>query len=213
MNVLIIGATGFVGSALVRETLNRGHQVTAVARNTEKLPGHERLSAVQADVYDVNAVARVSTGHDAVISAFSAGNTDPDAYEHHLQGFRAIVAGVKRAGVSRLLVVGGAGSLEIAPGVQVIDTPQFPAQWKPNALATRESLYLLRQESLLQWTFLSPAAHLEPGTRTGQYRVGSDALLTDAAGESRISLADYAVAMLDELEKPRHNQQRFTVAY
>jgi putative NADH-flavin reductase len=212
MKVLIIGGTGFVGSALVEEALRRQHAVSAIARNLQKLARNERLAGVQADVYDSNKVASIAEGHNAVISAFSPSVADPDLYEHHLQGFRSIITGIKRAGVSRFLVVGGAGSLEVAPGVQLADTPEFPAQWKPTALATRESLHLLRGERSLEWTFLAPPAHLEPGERTGRYRTGTDRLLVDATGASRISVADYAVAMIDELERPQHIRQRFTVA-
>jgi putative NADH-flavin reductase len=152
-------------------------------------------------------------GHDAVISAYSPGRDVPDIYQQHVSGYRKIIDGVKEAGVKRLLVVGGAGSLEVAPGVQLVDTPQFPEQWKAGALAAREVLYLLRDESELEWTFLSPSNMIAPGERTGRFRLGTDQLLTDANGQSWISLEDYAVAMLNELEDPKHIRQRFTVGY
>lgn len=213
MKTLLIGATGYVGSALLKELLDRGHTVTAVVRDAARLPGHAALTAANADVYDAASVAKLADGHDAVISAFSPGLSDPELYDHHVAGISAIVAGVKRSDVERLLVVGGAGTLEVAPGVQLVDTPEFPAQWKPTALATRESLRLLQGEPSLRWSFLAPAAHLEPGERTGHYRIGHGQLLTDAQGQSHISVADYAVAMIDELEQPRHERQVFNVAY
>jgi putative NADH-flavin reductase len=209
-----MGATGYVGSAILREALERGHEVTALVRHPEKLAPHPRLRAGHADLYDEGSVARAVTGHDAVVSAFSPGHSDPELYQHHLAGARAIVAGVRRARVARLLVVGGAGSLEIAPGVQLVDSPQFPAEWKQTALATREVLALLREEPTLRWTFVSPPMHLDPGERTGTYRVGTDGkVMFDAKGESRISVPDYAVAMIDELDTPKHDRQRFAVAY
>jgi len=212
MNIAIIGATGYVGSALLQEALARGHKVTALVRHIDKLPKHDHLIAREIDVYDSAAVSSAIKGLDALISAFSPGLSDPALREHHVKGARSIIDGVKRAGVARLLVVGGAGSLEVAPGVQLVDTPQFPEQWKGTALATRDVLGLLENESTLQWTFLSPPAQLEPGTRTGNYQLGEHALLVDAKGNSHISLADYAVAMLDELETPKHVRRRFAVA-
>lgn len=140
-----------------------------------------------------------------------AGN--PDIYDEQIEGYKAIISGVKRSGIKRLLVVGGAGSLEVAPGVQVLDTASFSEQVKKGVLATREVLYILRKEEELEWTFLSPPSSIKPGERTGHYRVGKDQLLKNEKGDSRISTQDYAVAMLDELEKPRHIRERFTVAY
>src|SRR5262249_3385479 len=125
----------------------------------------------------------------------------------------SILAAVKQAGVPRLLMVGGAGSLEVAPGVQVVDSPDFPAQWKGSALGARDTLNKLRDEPALDWTLLSPAALIAPGERTGKFRIGGDQLMTDANGDSKISVSDYAVAMIDELERPAHSRQRFSVAY
>jgi putative NADH-flavin reductase len=213
MKIVIIGATGFIGSAVLREALNRGHQVTAIVRHPEKLPQHPNLVAQKGDVTNEAETTALVVGHDAVISAFSSGGDVPDIYQQHISGYRKIISGVKKAGVKRLLVVGGAGSLEVAPGVQLVDTPEFPEEWKAGALATREVLYLLRDEPGLEWTFLSPSAMIAPGERTGQFRLSTDQLLTDADGQSRISLEDYAVAMLDELENPKHIRQRFTVGY
>ena len=213
MKIALIGATGFIGSAVLREALNRGHQVTAIVRHPEKLPQHPNLVAQKGDVTNETETAALVVGHDAVISAYSPGRNIPDIYQQHISGYRMIINGVKKAGVKRLLVVGGAGSLEVAPGVQLVDTPQFPEQWKAGALAARKVLYLLRDESELEWTFLSPSNMIVPGERTGRFRLGTDQLLTDANGQSRISVEDYAVAMLNELEDPKHIRQRFTVGY
>ena len=210
MRIALIGATGFIGSAVLREALARGHQVTGIVRHPEKLPEHRNLVARKGDV--MVEPASLVAGHNAVISAFSA-DRGPEQYDQHIAGYRKIIDGVKQAGVNRLLVVGGAGSLEVAPGVQVVDDPEFPEEWKPSSLATREVLYLLRDEQELDWTYLSPSGAIAPGERTGKFRLGTDQLLTDANGESRISLEDYAVAMLDELEDPKHIRRRFTAGY
>ena len=213
MKIALIGATGFIGSGILREALDRGHQVTAIVRRIERLPQHGNLVAQRGDVTKEAETATLVAGHDAVISGYSPGRDVADVYQEHISGYRAIINGVKQAGVKRLLVVGGAGSLEVAPGVQLVDTPEFPEQWKPGALSTREVLYLLRDEPELEWTFLSPSAMIAPGERTGRFRLGTDQLLTDAEGESRISVEDYAAAMVDELEKPQYIRRRFTVGY
>ncbi|NMG30634.1 NAD(P)-dependent oxidoreductase [Aromatoleum evansii] len=212
MNIALIGASGYVGSALLKEALARGHRVTALVSNPAKLAAQPGLEAVKTDVLDGAALASRLQGHDAVVSAFS-GHAQADVRGYYVQGMRSIIAAARQARVPRLLVVGGAGSLEVAPGVQLVDTPGFPAQWKGTAEGARDALQLLRAEPELAWTMLSPAAHLEPGERTGRFRLGSDQLLVDAQGVSRISLADYAVAMIDELERPAHARQRFSVAY
>ncbi|HET9844303.1 MAG TPA: NAD(P)-dependent oxidoreductase [Nitrospira sp.] len=213
MKTAVIGATGFVGSALLKEALDRGHEVTAIVRHPEKLQPHPKLRPQKADVYNSDEVARFVSGHDAVISAFIPGWGNPDIYNLQIKGTRAIIDGVKRAGVKRLLFVGGAGSLEVKPGVQAVDLPGFPTEYKQGALATREALNLLRKESSLDWSFLSPSADLFPGQRTGMFRLGKDQMLNDANGQSRISTQDYAVAMIDEVERPAHIRQRFTVGY
>lgn len=156
-------------------------------------------------------MARFVAGHDVVISVFNPGWTNPDIYNLQVKGVRAIIEGGMKAGMKRLLVVGGAGSLEVKPGVQSVDLPEFPAEYKQGALATREALNLLRKEPSLEWTFLSLSADLFPGERTGKFRLGTDQLLRDANGESRISVQDYAVAMIDEVEKSQHIRQRFTI--
>ncbi|GAB3358140.1 NAD(P)-dependent oxidoreductase [Lysobacter tyrosinilyticus] len=213
MKIMLIGASGYVGSALLNELLERGHQVTAAVRNPERLPAHPALTAVSVNVQDAASIASAAQGHAAVISAFSPGLADPDLYANHVAGVASIIDGVKRAKVARLLMVGGAGALEVAPGVQLVDTPEFPAQWKQTALATREGLHRLQNESSLRWSFLAPAAHLEPGERTGQFRLGNGEFLVDAQGNSHISVSDYAVAMVDELEQSRHERRLFNVAY
>jgi putative NADH-flavin reductase len=214
VKIAIIGATGFVGSQVLNEALSRGHQVTAIVRRPERLPQHPNLTAKQIDILDTDALAALLAGHEAVISAFNPDRTEPgDVFERMAAGATSVIAATKKAGVKRLLAVGGAGSLEVTPGVQLIDTPEFPEAWKAGAGSTRQFLYLLKAEPDLDWTFLSPAAMLQPGERTGTFRLGGDQLLVDEKGECRISTADYAVAMIDELEKPAHTRRRFCVAY
>ena len=203
MKIALVGATGNVGSRILKEALNRGHQVTAIVRNTERLPHHPDLVAKKGDITRGAAAAALLAGHDAVISSVRFKDV----------GAQPVIDAVRAAGVKRLLVVGGAGSLEVAPGVQLLDTPQFPAAYKPEASAGREFLNTLRSAQDLEWTFLSPSALLIPGERTGKFRIGGDQLLKDAAGESKISMEDLAVAMIDELEKPQHVRQRFTAGY
>ena len=213
MKIALIGATGFVGSAILKEALDRGHDVTAIVRNPAKLKPHQKLHPQKGDVYNADEVARLVAGHDAVISAFNPGWSNPGIYNQQVKGTRAIIDGVKKTGIKRLLFVGGAGSLEVKPGVQALDLPGFPAEYKQGALATREALIMLRKESGLDWSFLSPSADLAPGQRTGKFRLAADQMLSDAHGQSRISTQDYAVAMIDEVEKPAHVRQRFTVGY
>ncbi|UGQ49119.1 NAD(P)-dependent oxidoreductase [Massilia endophytica] len=212
MNITLIGASGFIGSALLAEALSRGHHVTALVQNPDKLAPHAGLKAVAVDVLDTPRLAAQLAGHEAVVSAFS-GHAQQDVREYYGCGIDSIIQAVKQAGVKRLLVVGGAGSLEVAPGVQAVDTPEFPAQWKGSALGARDTLEKLRKEQELDWTLLSPAAMIAPGERTGRFRIGGDQLMTDAEGQSRISVQDYAVAMIDELERPAHSRKRFSVAY
>ena len=213
MKIALIGATGFVGSAILKEALDRGHEVTAIVRNPGALTPHPRLHPKKGDVYNEDDVVRLVAGHDAVISAFNPGWTNQDIYNQQVKGARSIINGVKKAGVKRLLFVGGAGSLEVKPGVQSVDMPGFPAEYKQGALATRDTLNMLRNEASLEWSFLSPSADLFPGQRTGTFRLGADQLLTNAQGESRISVEDYAKAMIDEAEDPKHIRCRFTVGY
>jgi len=207
VKIAIIGATGLVGTKILSESLDRGHEVTAIVRNPETLPMHPKLRAAKGDATEPAKLASLVAGHDVVISAFNPGKDERGT------GARSIIDAVKRAEVERLLVVGGAGSLEVAPGKRLVDQPDFPAQWKDGALRTADFLDQLRGETELDWAFVSPAAMLAPGERTGHYRVGGDQFMTDNDGESRISLEDYAVAMLDEAERPQHHRRRFSVAY
>lgn len=213
MKIALIGATGFVGSAVLSEALQRGHQVTAIVRHPEKLPQHASLTAVKGDAYDDDAIAQAVTGHDAVVHAFNPGWGEAKIRELFIEGTRAIFAGVRQAGIRRLLVVGGAGSLYVAPNLQLIDTPDFPAEYKEGAEGARQALNLIREEQGLDWTFISPPALLEPGARSGRFRIGGDQLLMSGEHPARISVADLAVAIVDELEQPRHIRQRFTVGY
>lgn len=207
MKIALIGATGFVGAGILQEALDRGHEVSAIVRDASALPTAANLRATTANATDADALADAVREHDLVISAFNP-VSDPDG-----RGTQAIIDGVRRAGVPRLLVVGGAGTLEVAPGQRLVDQPDFPAEWKDGALRTAAFLDQLRDEREVDWVFVSPAANLHPGERTGRYRVGGDRFMTDEAGESRISLADYAVAMLDEAERLAHQRARFSVAY
>ena len=216
MKIALIGATGFVGTAVVAELLQRGHDVTALARNPAKLAAAPRLTPRTLDAYDADAVAAAVKGHDAVVSAFNPGWDAPELYAKFMQGNDAIVAGVRQSGVERYLVVGGAGSLFVAPGVQMVDTPEFASHVPPNiipgAKAARDALTSLRGNTSLAWTFLSPPALLAPGERTGKYRVGGEELLMAGPAPAGISVADLAVAIVDEIEKPQHVRARFTVA-
>lgn len=212
MNIALIGASGFIGSALLKEALSRGHQLTALVTRPEKLATASNLKAVKVDVNATDALAAQLKGHDAVLSAFS-GHAQSNVLEYYEAGIRSVIAAAKKAEVPRLLVVGGAGSLDVAPGVQLLDTPAFPAAYKGTAEGARQALNILREEKSLNWTMLSPSAVIAPGERTGKFRLGGDQLLADAQGNSRISVEDYAVAMLDETETPAHERRRFTVGY
>jgi len=212
MKVAIIGASGFIGSYVRDEALRRGHRVTAIVRHPERITVQDpRLHVVKGDILK-GKVDELVKGHDAVISAYSAGRSGSGIYDEQITGYKAMIGGVKKSGIKRLLVVGGASTLEVSPGVQLIDT-MSPEQITQGMLATSEMLHILRQEKELEWTFLSPAATIAPGERTESYRVGKDELVKNKEGESRISTQDYAIAMLDELENPQHIRERFTVGY
>ena len=215
MKTAIIGATGFVGSSLVKEFANRKHDVTAISRN----PAKESTAGVQynkANVYNVDELAEAIKGHDIVISAFNPGWTNPDIYDDFLKGAKSIQEAVKKSGVKRYIIIGGAGSLFIAPGVQVVDTPEFPQEIKAGATAARDYLDILRKETELDWIFFSPAIEMHPGIttgRTGNYRLGLESPVFDDNGQSILSVEDLAIVIADEAENPKHNQQRFTAAY
>lgn len=212
MKIVIIGASGFTGSAITHEAIERGHDATALVTNPAKVSPAPRLTVRRIDVLETEALANAILGHDAVISAFS-GHAQQDVLGYYLQGIRSIIAACKRAEIPRLLVVGGAGSLKLPDGTQLLDTSSFPAEWRASAEGARQALQLLREEPTLNWTFLSPAAYLIPGERTGRFRIGRDELLIGPNGKSEISTVDYAKAMIDELEIPAHPRMRFTVGY
>ncbi|KAA3497870.1 NAD(P)-dependent oxidoreductase [Rhizobium rhizogenes] len=200
--IALVGASGNAGSRILKEFSDRGHQVTAIARAPEKIASLPNVVAKRGDVFDQAALSELLRGHDAVISSVHFTASDP------LQ----LIEAVRASGVQRYLVVGGAGSLEIAPGQRVVDLPDFPAAYKAEATKGAEFLDLLKQEKQLDWTFLSPSAEFVPGERTGKFRIGKDSLLSNDEG-SRISFEDYAIALVDEIEKPQHSRQRFTVGY
>jgi uncharacterized protein len=202
MKIALIGATGNAGSRILAELSQRGHRVTAIARHPEKVAKLPGVSPLQADAGDVPGLAAAIKGHDAVVSSVHFTASDP----------HKLIAAVKQAGVPRYLVVGGAGSLEVAPGVKLIDTPEFPAIYKAEASAGSVFLDLLRTQPDLDWTYLSPPALFVAGERTGKFRLGRDQLLTNEKGSS-ISFEDYAIALADEIENPAYSRQRFTVGY
>jgi len=203
MKISIIGVTGRAGSRIAAEALRRGHQVTGIARHPEQAGALAGVSLIKADAAEPAQLAEVLRGHDAVISTarFQTVKATP------------LLAALNAAGVPRLLVVGGAASLEVAPGAILLDSPSFPTEYRVEAEPGKQFLDDLRGETGIDWTFLSPSALFAPGERTGQFRLGRDQLLSDAQGKSHISMEDYAIAMIDELEHPQHSRQRFTVGY
>jgi putative NADH-flavin reductase len=211
MKIVLFGATGWIGSCILKEALSRGHEVTAVLRDTSKLAPAPNLEVVLGDLFDGHTVEAVARGKDAILSAYGpgVGQGDPRTL---VTAANMLVEGARKAGVSRVIVINGAGSLEVAPGVPLIDTPQFPEDWKPLGRAHADALAIYRASSL-DWTALSPAAMVQPGERTGTYRAGSELLVMDEQGNSSISPEDLAVAMLDELERPQNVGRRMTVAY
>ena len=216
MKIVLFGATGNVGRRVAAEALSRGHEVVGVVRDPATGAASDaRIRLVKGDATNADSVAELVRGADAVVSAISPRtNARGLAAPSLVQNARAIIAGLGRTGVKRVLFVGGAGSLEVAPGRQLVDQPGFPEAYKAEALEGREALEVWRAEGGgLDWSFLSPAAEIAPGERTGRYRTTGDQLLLDAAGRSFITFEDYAVAVLDELERPRHIRRRFGVAY
>jgi uncharacterized protein len=216
MKVALIGASGFVGKAVLAELKQRGHQISAISRHPENVSAGETVTAVKANVLNPEEVAEAVKGHDAVISTFNPGWSNQDIYNQFLQGAKSIQEGVKKSGVKRLIFVGGGGSLFVSEGVQLVDTPDFPEEYKAGALAARDYLDILKKEDKLDWTFLSPAIEMHQGTsgeRRGYYRTGLDRPVFDTNGRSIISVEDTALAIVDELENPKHIRQRFTAAY
>lgn len=202
MKIALIGASGQAGSRILAELSSRGHTVTAIARNPAKIATLPGVTAVAGDIEATDGLAQTLKGHDAVISSVHFSASDPDK----------LIAAVKAAGVRRYYVVGGAGGLEVAPGKLLIDTPEFPAVYKDEAQGGVDFLNKLKGEADLDWTFLAPSAAFVPGERTGKFRLGKDQLLSTDEGSS-ISFEDYAIALVDEIEKPAHVRQRFTVGY
>lgn len=215
MKIGLIGA-GFVGQAVMKELTARGHAVTLLVRSPEKAHAPAGVTVLKVNAQDAEAVAYAVKGLDVVISAYNAGWANPDLYADFLKGSRAIQAGVKAADGPRLIVVGGAGSLFVAPGQQLVDQPAFPAEYKAGATAARDYLNELRKEEKLDWTFFSPAIEMHPGTsgvRKGEYRTDLESPVFDANGRSVLSVEDLAVAVVDEAENHRYSRQRFTAAY
>jgi uncharacterized protein len=203
MKIAVVGASGNAGSRITAELARRGHSVTAIARNPEKIAAQANVTAKKGDVLDQAGLAQLLAGHDAAISSVHFLDSDP----------AKLIGAISDSKVGRYLVVGGAGSLEVAPGVRLVTTPGFPAQYKAEAEKGALFLDLLRKEKELNWTFLSPSALFTAGERTGKFRLGTDQLLTAADGKSWISFEDFAVALADEIERPAHIRQRFTVGY
>lgn len=211
----LIGASGFVGSAILNELLSRGYKVEALVRNPEKITVETpNLTVKKIDVADERALAEDLKGFDAVISAYNPGWTNPDIYNDTLQNYPRIVEAAKAAGVKRLLMVGGAGTLFCAPGLRVVDSGVIPAEIMDGVKSLGKFyLDILTKENDIDWVFFSPAGAFVEGTRTGKYRLGKDNLIVDDKGNSTISVADYAKAMVDELEAPAHHKERFTIGY
>lgn len=217
-HVTLIGASGFVGSAILEELLNRGHHVTAIVRTPNKLTqSHTNLKVEVMDVEDRNALVQVCHGQDAVISAYNPGWGNQEIYEDTLRVYPLILEAVKASGVKRFLVVGGAGSLFVKPGLRLVDTGTLPEAWLPGVKSlSKFFLETLTAEQELDWVFFSPAANLgnlQKGVRTGKFRLGKDDLIVDEKGDSFISVEDYAMAMVDELEQENHHRERFTIGY
>ena len=203
MTIALIGATGFIGARLLKELSDRGHAVTAIARDTGKVPALPGVTSAAGDIHDGPGLTALLKGHSVVISSVHYLASDPEV----------LLSAVKAAGPERYLVVGGAGSLLVAPGARLVDQPGFPAEYKAEALKGAEYLARLRAEPALDWTFLSPSAEIFPGERTGRFRLGEDEVLFAEDGSSRISAEDFAVALVDEIERPAHRRARFTVGY
>jgi uncharacterized protein len=203
MKIAVIGASGNAGSRITTELARRGHAVTAIARHPEKIASGASVAPTRGDVMDQAGLARLLAGHDAAISSVRFLDSDPVK----------LIGAARESKVGRYLVVGGAGSLEVAPGVRLVTTPGFPVAYKAEAEKGAAFLDLLRAEKELNWTFLSPSALFAAGERTGKFRLGTDQLLTAADGKSSISFEDFAVALADEIERPAHIRRRFTVGY
>lgn len=213
MKIAIIGATGFVGSAILNELADRKHDITAIARNPKNTTN---VTWKSADIFNVDELAEILKGNDAVINAYNSGWTNPNIYDDFIAGSKAIQEAVKKSGVKRFITIGGAGSLFVAPGLQAVDTPDFPKEFYAGATAARDYLNILKEEKDLDWAFFSPAFEMHHGIttgRTGKYRLGLDNPVFNDEQRSILSVEDLAVAIADETENPKHHQVRFTAAY
>jgi len=213
MKIAIIGATGFVGSAILAELSNRKHEISAIARNPKETPN---ATWIAADIFNVDALAEVLKGHDVVVNAFNPGWTNPNIYDDFLNGSKAIQEAVKKSGVKRFITIGGAGSLFVAPDLQAVDTPDFPKDIFNGANAARNYLNIIKEEKDLDWAFFSPAFEMHAGTttgRTGKYRLGLENPVFNEEQRSILSVEDLAVVIADEIETPKHHQVRFTAGY
>jgi len=213
--IALIGASGLVGSAILKESLQRGHTVTAIVRNPDKIKLKDpNLHIKKGDVLSVQSVPELISGVDIVISAYNPGWTNPNIAEETTRAYNSIISGVKKAKIPRLLIVGGAGSLYVAPEKRLMDTGVIPESFIPAIEALAGVFYSLqKEEKEIDWAFFSPAGNIAPGERTGKFRMGKDNLIVDPKGESHISVEDYAVAMLNEVEAPEHHRERFTIGY
>ncbi|MFG4003632.1 NAD(P)-dependent oxidoreductase [Flavobacterium aquidurense] len=213
MKIAIIGATGFVGSAILNELANRNHDITAIARNPKD---NTNATWKSADIFNVDALAEILKGNDVVINAYNSGWTNPNIYDDFITGSKAIQEAVKKSGVKRFITIGGGGSLFVAPGLQAVDTPDFPKEYYAGATAARDYLNILKEEKELDWAFFSPAFEMHQGIttgRTGKYRLGLDNPVFNDEQRSILSVEDLAVVIADEAETPKHHQVRFTAAY
>lgn len=213
MKIAIIGATGFVGSAILNELSSRNHEITAIARNPKN---SSDVNWISADIFNTDALAEAIKGNDIVISAYNSGWTNPNIYDDFIEGSKAIQEAVKKSGVKRFITIGGAGSLFVAPGLQAVDTPDFPKEYHAGASAARDYLNILKEEKDLDWAFFSPAFEMHQGIttgRTGKYRLGLENPVFNDEQRSILSVDDLAVVIADEAETPKHHQVRFTAAY
>ncbi|WP_281633644.1 NAD(P)-dependent oxidoreductase [Flavobacterium luteolum] len=213
MKIALIGATGFVGSAILNELADRKHEITAIARTPKDTPN---ATWVAADIFNVDTLAEILKGHDAVVNAYNPGWTNPNIYDDFLAGSKAIQEAVKKSGVKRFITIGGAGSLYVAPDLQAVDTPDFPKEIFPGANAARHYLNIIKEEKDLDWAFFSPAFEMHAGTktgRTGKYRLGLENPVFNDEQRSILSVEDLAVVIADEVETPKHHQVRFTAGY
>jgi len=213
MKIALIGATGFVGSAILNELADRKHEITAIARTPKDTAN---ATWVAADIFNIDALAEILKGHDAVVNAYNPGWTNPNIYDDFLAGSKAIQEAVKKSGVKRFITIGGAGSLYVAPDLQAVDTPDFPKEIFPGANAARHYLNIIKEEKDLDWAFFSPAFEMHAGTktgRTGKYRLGLENPVFNDEQRSILSVEDLAVVIADEVETPKHHQVRFTAGY